>query len=109
MPGRHLVGAIALWEVAGVPVATSAERHVWVGHPVTSEDNEVAALLLHPEVGAAVAAGDLSGFEQAEERIKKVPAKAAEHPALTALADIGLLPKPRAKRSSRAKPRKART
>ena len=48
-----------LWHIAGVPVAASAERDVFVAYPTSDEDNEVAALLLDPEVGAAVTAGDV--------------------------------------------------
>src|SRR6185503_9173011 len=55
-PGRHVIEVIVLWTIGGVQVATSAEQDVFVSYPLTKTDNDVAALLLHPDVGRAVAA-----------------------------------------------------
>jgi hypothetical protein len=96
-PGRHVVEVIVLWDVAGVPVAAVGERDVYVTHPVSPEDNDVAALMLHPEVGAAVASGDVSAFERAAERIKQASDAAKDHPAVSALDRLGLLEKPKPK------------
>jgi hypothetical protein len=38
-PGRHLVEVIVLWELAGVPVAASGERNVFVSYPTSNEEN----------------------------------------------------------------------
>jgi hypothetical protein len=89
-PGRHLVEVIVLWSVAGVPVAVSGESDVFVSYPTTDEDNEVAAQLLHPDVGKAVATGDAAPFGSAQERIRRAEQAASEHPANAALRRIGL-------------------
>ena len=91
VPGRHRVEVILLWYVAGVPVATSAARDVYVAYPTTSEDNEIAALLLDPEVGAAVSAGDVAGFTRAAERIQRAVTAAEGHPAIAALRRAGVV------------------
>jgi hypothetical protein len=89
-PGRHVVEVIVLWELAGVPVAVSGEHEVFVAYPTSEEENEVAALLLHPEVGKAVALGDLKPFERAARRIGQARAVAGAHPANQALDRLGL-------------------
>jgi hypothetical protein len=89
-PGRHLVEVILLWELAGVPVAVSGEHEVFVAYPTSDEENEVAALLLHPEVGKAVALGDLKPFQRAARRIGRARAVAGAHPATRALDRLGL-------------------
>jgi hypothetical protein len=108
VPGSHRVEVILLWYVAGVPVAVSAAQDVYVAYPTTPEDNEVAALLLDPEVGAAIAAGDASRFERAAERIEQATAAAAEHPAVEALRRIGVA-KPSKRRPTKGKPKKRRS
>ena len=107
VPGRHRVEVILLWYIAGVPVATSAAQDVYVAYPTTPEDNEIAALLLDPEVGAAVAAGDASGFERAAERIERASTAAGAHPAIEALGRMGLAKPPR-RQPSKRKPKKKR-
>jgi hypothetical protein len=102
-PGRHVVEVIVLWDVAGVPVGAAAERAVHVSYPLTDEDDEVAALLLDPDVGAAVAAGDLSAFERAAERVRQAAERAKAHPALDALDRLGLLERPRRGGSGRSR------
>jgi hypothetical protein len=103
MPGRHVVEVIVMWYIAGVPVASSAERDVYVAYPTSDEDNEVAALLLDPEVGAAVAAGDVSRFERAAERIEQATAAAKGHPAVAALNRLGVAKPPRPRRSTKGR------
>lgn len=103
-PGRHLVEVIVLWQVAGVPVGASAERDVFVRYPVSDEDNKVAALMLDPEVGAAVATGIQT--EGAAERIEQVRQVAEDHGAAAALDRLGLPGKPQPKRKSRKQSRK---
>jgi hypothetical protein len=90
MPGRHIVEVIVLWELAGVPVAVSGEHAVFVSYPTSNEENEVAALLLDPDVGKAVAFGDLAPFERAAQRIRRARAAAGTHPANEAFNRLGL-------------------
>jgi hypothetical protein len=108
VPGRHRVEVILLWYIAGVPVAVSAAQDVYVAYPTTPEDNEVAALLLDPEVGAAIAARDVSRFERAAGRIEQAAATATEHPAVEALRRIGMSTPPK-RRPTKRKPKKKRS
>jgi hypothetical protein len=87
-----------LWEVAGVPVAVSGERYVFVTYPTSSEDNEVAAQLLHPDVGKAVVAGDPARFGRAAERIGRALELQGTHPANETLRQMGLVPQRRGRR-----------
>jgi hypothetical protein len=89
-PGRHVVEVIALWELAGVPVAVSGQRDVFVSFPTSDAENEVAALLLDPEVGMAVATGNAAPFGRAVERIRQAREAAEGHPANEALHQLGL-------------------
>jgi hypothetical protein len=89
-PGRHVVEVIALWEIAGVPVATSAEHEIFVRYPVSDRDNEVASLLLDPEVGAAIVARTVIGRERAAERLKRASVGAKTHPAVAAVRRLRL-------------------
>jgi hypothetical protein len=107
-PGRHVVEVIVLWNLAGVPVASSAERDVFVQYPVTPADNDVAALLLDPEVGKAVASGDLRGFTLGAERIKRAATEAKTHPAVSALGRLGLLKAPPKTEPPKSAPRRRR-
>jgi hypothetical protein len=94
MAGRHVVEVIVLWGLAGVLVAVSGTRAVFVFYPTTTEENEVAALLLDPDVGKAVASGDLTPFERAAQRIKRAQEIAPTHPANLALRRLGLNEQP---------------
>ena len=105
-PGRHVVEVIVLWDIVGVPVAAAAERDVFVTYPTTAADNDVAALMLDPEVGAAVAAGDLSVFPRAAERINQASARAKSHPALAAIDRLGLVGKPTPRKRGTTRARK---
>ena len=112
-PGRHVIEAIVLWSIAGVPVAASGERAIFVAYPVSRTDNEVAALLLDPEVGRAVASGKVWAFERAAKRIQQAMAAGRGHPAARALTRIAVLTKaparPRPRGRARARPRRRRT
>jgi hypothetical protein len=90
MPGRHVVEVIVLWELAGVPVAVSGERDLFVSYPTSNRENEVAALLLDPDVGKAVAVGNVAPFPRAAERIRQAEAIAKTHPASQAFRGLGL-------------------
>lgn len=90
MPGRHLIEVILLWALDGVPVAASGGRHIFVSYPTSDEGNEVAAQLLHPDVGKAVAVGNAEPFERAAERISRAQEIASEHPANQTLRHMGL-------------------
>jgi len=92
-PGRHRVEVVVLWEVAGAPIAASGEAEVFVAYPLTDQDNDVAALMLHPDVGRAVAAGDVSRFPAASERVNAVlSGDPSSHPAGGFLRAQGLGP-----------------
>lgn len=104
-PGRHRVEVILLWTLAGAHIAASGEADVFVSYPVNDEDNEVAALMLHPDVGRAVASGDVSQFPGASERVRSVLATAASHPAGGYLRDQGVAGPPPAKKASGRKRR----
>ena len=89
-PGRHRVEVVLLWKLAGAPIAAAGETDVFVEYPVSEVDNEVAALMLHPEVGRAVCAGDVTGLAAGAERVRSVLERAGEHPARTFLRERGL-------------------
>jgi len=101
VPGHHVVDVIGLWDAQGTPIGAQGETHVFVTYPQGNE-NEVAALLLHPDVGRAVATGALQG--KAQERIGRAQKLSGEHAATEALQRIGIAGKP--KRPSRAKRKK---
>ena len=89
-PGRHRVEVVLLWKLAGAPIAAAGETDVFVDYPVSDQDNEVADLMLHPEVGKAVWAGDVTGLIAGAERVRSVLERAGEHPARTFLQERGL-------------------
>ena len=102
-PGRHVVEVIVLWKVGGVPAAASAELDVFVNYPVSDADNEVAALMLDPDVGRAVIAGDLSASTGAAERIAQATKVAEGHPALAALSRMGITAPSKGRRTTTRK------
>jgi hypothetical protein len=111
-PGRHVVEVIVLWNIAGVPVASSGTTAVFVSYPVSKTDNDVAALLLDPEVGKAIATGRAWVFENAAKRIKQAISVGRNHPAAKAIASVAALQPPRrpaaTKRRKTTRPRSAR-
>ena len=90
-PGRHTVEVIVLWELAGVPVAAAGEADVWVAYPRSNQDNRVAALLLDPDVGRAVALRDISRNERASSRIRAAVRASRSHPAHAAMRRLGVI------------------
>ena len=73
-----------------MPVAAEGETDVFVEYPVSEEDNEVAALMLHPEIGRAICAGDMTGPAAGGERVRSVLARAGSHPACEFLREHGI-------------------
>ncbi len=94
-PGRHVVEVIILWNVAGVHVGASGLQPVFVGYPVSKTDNDMAALLLDPEVGRAIATERAWLFEGAVEKIKEATRRGPNHPAAKAIAKRVVLTPPR--------------
>jgi hypothetical protein len=103
-PGRHLVEVIVLWNIAGVPVAASATTNVFVTYPVSKLDNDVAALLLDPEVGKAVATGRAWAFERGAARLRQALTMGRTHPAAKVITSITELEPPRRPRAARRRP-----
>jgi hypothetical protein len=88
-PGHYVVDVITMWQITETWVGVSSEVHVWVSFPVSDEDNRVAALMLHPEVGLAVAAPHAPPTENALARIAEAQQLRADHPAITRLKALG--------------------
>lgn len=55
--GRHVIEVHVTWSISGVPFGVKGRTDVWVNFPQSSTDNDVAATLMHPEVGMYVALG----------------------------------------------------
>ncbi len=79
-PGKHHVEMRVLWSHDGFPYGVKATLDVWVDYPVSEADNEVAALLMHEQVGMFVALGGGSHLTDAVTRIEAA-AKHGKHPA----------------------------
>jgi hypothetical protein len=92
-PGRHCIEVIVLWQFNGVHFGTFAETGVWVAHPVNDDDNRIAALLIHPDVGRAVAAKNTVAQGKAESRIMEAFKVKKSHPACAHLKKLGLVSK----------------
>lgn len=100
-PGRHEIEVIVLYYVSGIPVAAAATQSVFVSHPTSDVDNDVAAALLRPDIGEAVAIGDadriraalgpLAEGSEAGDADARGIAPTASHPAVQALRARGLL------------------
>lgn len=95
VPGRHVVEVIILWNVAGVHVAASGSQAVFVRYPVSETDNDMAALLLDPEVGRAIATERAWLFEGAAEKIRQATRRGGNHPAAKAITKRVVLTPPR--------------
>lgn len=69
-PGKHTVTLRIVWNADGAPCGVSAKTDVWVNYPQAPDDNEAAALLLHPQVGMFVAlGGDAEHLHEAAARL----------------------------------------
>ena len=93
-PGRHVVEVIILWNIAGVYVAASGSQAVFVEYPASKTDNDVAALLLDPEVGRAIATERPWLFERAVERINQATSRGRNNAAATAISRFANLAAP---------------
>jgi hypothetical protein len=107
-PGRHLLEVIVLWDIAGTPIGAAATRDIFVNHPVSQADNDVAALLLNPEVGKAVASRRAWAFKTGVERIQRAATIAKSHPAAKAVMKWAVLEAPR-ESVTRASPASAKS
>jgi hypothetical protein len=75
-----------VWDYGGIPFGVRAETDVWVDYPVSDADNEVAAAMLRPDVGAMVAmGGKLHHIPETGESLAAVVERHPEHPASKAL------------------------
>lgn len=85
-PGQHTLRLRVVWDIGGVPVGVRAEAFVWVDYPVSDADNEVAALMMHPEVGAMVATGGRARHRpEAGARVEEALKRHPEHPVSKAM------------------------
>ena len=81
-PGQHRIEVRILWNHAGIPYGVKAHLEIWVDHPVSEADNEIASTLLHKDVGLFVALGGEAPYlEEAVSRIERAISKHARHPA----------------------------
>jgi hypothetical protein len=90
-PGKHLVEVRVVWSVTGqVPYGVKASVPVWVNFPISEEDNEVASLLMHEDVGKFVAlGGDAKHLKEAVSRIETAISKHRRHSACKRFEDMG--------------------
>ena len=89
-PGRHVVELMLLWQVNTLDLGADAEIAIWVAYPLTDKDNRMAALLLDPEVGRAVALGKPRRGTEAGQRIAEAIKLHPTHPATAKLKKLGL-------------------
>src|SRR5262249_22576273 len=100
-PGAHAIKLQIVWDYGGIPFGVRAVTDVWVDYPVSDADNEVAAAMMHPEVGAMVAMGGKPhNMPEAARRVAAVVKEHPEHPASKAMAKHLAPRKPKAKRES---------
>ncbi|MGR9108334.1 MAG: hypothetical protein ACU843_15545 [Gammaproteobacteria bacterium] len=69
-PGRYTIEVRTVWGIAGVPVGVKASATVWVNYPQCEADNQLAASLLHQEVGMFVALG--GGAKHLKEAVSRL-------------------------------------
>lgn len=88
-PGKHIIEVRIIWNYSGIPSGVKASTNLWVDYPVNDDDNQVASLLLHNEVGMYVAlGGDAPHLKEAVSRIEQTISKYPNHPASKILADF---------------------
>ena len=88
VPGTHIIEVNLLWADDGHYACVSASEEIWVDYPVTVHENEVAAMLLHKDVGRYVAIVGKKPIKEAIKRIEHVISQYKTHPANVALTDI---------------------
>ncbi len=87
-PGKHTIETNLLWADEGYYACVNASEDLWADYPVTGYENEVAALILHKDVGRYVALKGRKPIKEAIQRIEKVIARYKKHPASHALKEI---------------------
>jgi len=117
-PGRYTIEVAIDWTVLGTPLTIKAEAPLFVGYPTSAADNDVAAALLHPEVGKWVAlGGGADHLVEAVERLTVAAAVSDRGDGVSALRGFaGILPgdrsrpasKTAAKKTAAKKPARAR-
>ncbi|QEL13210.1 hypothetical protein [Limnoglobus roseus] len=86
-PGQYTLKLDITWEYRGVPLGVRAEAGVWVDYPVSDADNEIASLMLHPDVGAMVATGGQTHHRPAAAALlQEAVTRHPEHPVTKAMA-----------------------
>ena len=88
-PGRYTVDVTLLWQISGMWIGCHAETLIWVAFPSSADEDKVAALMLHPEVGRAVASPHAPATEHALKSLAEAKALQPQHPALTRLKALG--------------------
>ena len=90
-PGRHTVEVIVMWDIDGIHYGVSGEVDVWVAYPKSDKENKIAALLLNPDLGRAVAAGDTKRWGTAANRIEEASKLDRKHRACVQLKKLGFV------------------
>lgn len=85
MPGKYTIEILIFWRYAGIPLCVKDRTEVWVDYPVTDEDNEVASLMMHNEVGRYISLG--GGAKHLKEAVSRIEAmsKHSKHPVYKSL------------------------
>jgi hypothetical protein len=89
-PGRHILDVIVMWQVGELWMGSSAETEVWVSFPASEQDDRVAALLLHPDVGRAIASANSEPSPHAVQRLNEAATVHGTHRALSRLRTLGV-------------------
>jgi hypothetical protein len=89
-PGRHVVDIIVMWQIGERWLGSRAETEVWVSFPVTEGDDRVAELMLHPEVGRAVASPNSKPSPHAMTLLSEAANNHGNHRALKQLQTLGI-------------------
>lgn len=78
-PGRHEVNVILIWEDNGVFFAVESSTEVWVNYPVTERDNEIAAMMMQPDVGRYLLTNSNRRYPKAAKKLKSIVTKYKSH------------------------------
>jgi hypothetical protein len=79
-----------MWQIGDLWMGSSAETEVWVSFPANEQDDRVAALLLHPDVGRAIASPNSEPSPHAVQRLQEATTTHATHRALSRLLTLGV-------------------